>query len=236
VVAGKGGKEMTNPEILLRQVPLFRSLREEDTRRLAAFLQKLTVHKGDVLCRKGEEGDTLFMIVAGKLKIVQKSRNGDEVILAILSGGDFCGEMALLDGLPRSADAVAIEDTTLYVLTRADFLSCVVNNGRAVKAILSTLSKRLRKADDFLADVFFLNVGARLSKKLVELAVNNGYSEETGGAIELRITQKSIAGMIGTTRESVNKELRVLHELGLIDIAEKKITIRNIEGLKQRIK
>ena len=227
---------MTNPEILLRQIPLFRSLREEDTLRLAAFLQKLTVHKGDVLCRKGEEGNTLFMIIAGKLKIVQKSRKGDEVILAVLSAGDFCGEMALLDGLPRSADAVAVEDTILYVLTRADFLSCVVNNGRALKAILSTLSKRLRKADDFLADIFFLNVGARLSKKLVELAVSNGYNEKNGGVTELRTTQKSIAGMIGATRESVNKELRVLREIGLIGIAEKKITILDIEGLKQRIK
>ncbi len=227
---------MTNPEILLRQVPLFRSLREEDTRHLAAFLQKLTVHKGDVLCRKGEEGNTLFMIIAGKLKIVRKSRNGDEVILAVISAGDFCGEMALLDGLPRSADAVAVEDTILYVLTRADFLSCVINNGRAVKAILSTLSKRLRRADDFLADIFFLNVGARLSKKLVELALSNGYNEENGGVTELKTTQKSIAGMIGATRESVNKELRVLRELGLIGIAERKITILDIEGLKQRIK
>lgn len=226
---------MTNPEILLRQVPLFRSLRAEDTGRLAALLRRQTLHKGEVLCRKGEEGNTLYMIIAGKIKVVRQSRNGDEAILAVLSAGDFCGEMALLDGLPRSADAFAVEDTALYVLTRADFFSCVVNNERAVKTILSTLSKRLRNADDFLADIFFLNVSSRLVKKLLELAGNNGLPEEDGGGIRLDITQTTIAGMIGATRESVNKELRVLREQGLIEVAEKKIVIIDVNKLRKKL-
>jgi len=226
---------MTDPEILLRQVPLFRSLRTEDTGRLAALLRRQTLHKGEVLCRKGEEGNTLYMIIAGKIKIVRQSRNGDEAILAVLSAGDFCGEMALLDGLPRSADAFAVEDTSIYVLTRADFFSCVVNNERAVKTILSTLSKRLRNADDFLADIFFLNVSSRLVKKLLELAENNGLPEEDGGDIRLDITQTTIAGMIGATRESVNKELRVLREQGLIEVAEKKIMLIDVNKLRKKL-
>ena len=130
--------------------------------------------------------------------------------------GDFCGEMALLDGLPRSADAVAAEETHLYGLNRKDFIAYVMNNEAAVKAILSALSKRLRKADDFLEDVFFLNVAARLAKKLIELAGSNGFREEDGGPIKLSVTQKDLAGMIGATRESVNKELRSLREKNLI--------------------
>ncbi|MFH1911986.1 MAG: cyclic nucleotide-binding domain-containing protein [Pseudomonadota bacterium] len=113
---------MTHPEILLKQVPLFRSLRVEDSRHIAALLQKQTLRKGDVLFRNGEEGHSLYMIAAGKIKIIRQSRDGDEVILAVLSTGDFCGEMSLLDGLPRSADAIAVEETHLYGLNRLIWL------------------------------------------------------------------------------------------------------------------
>ena len=227
---------MTHPEILLKQVPLFRSLRAEDSQHLAALLQKQTLRKGDSLFRKGEEGHSLYMITAGKIKIVRQSRDGDEMILAVLSTGDFCGEMALLDGLSRSADAVAVEETHLYGLNRKDFLAYVMNNETAVKAILSALSKRLRKADDFLEDIFFLKVAARLAKKLIELAMSNGFQEGENGPIKLSVTQKDLAGMIGATRESVNKELRSLREKNLIGLSGNAILIQDMEGLQKRIR
>jgi CRP-like cAMP-binding protein len=227
---------MTHPEILLKQVPLFRSLRAEDSRHLAALLRLQTLRKGDVLFRKGEEGNSLYMIIAGKIKVVRQSRDGDEMILAVLAAGDFCGEMALLDGLSRSADAVAVEETQLYGLNRKDFLAYVMNNETTVKAILSALSKRLRKADDFLEDVFFLNVASRLAKKLIELAVGNGYQEESNGAIKLSVTQRDLAGMIGATRESVNKELRILREKSLIGLEGNQIMVLDLEKLKKKIK
>jgi CRP-like cAMP-binding protein len=227
---------MTYPEILLKQVPLFRSLRAEDSQHIAALLQKQTLRKGDVLFRNGEEGHSLYMITAGKIKIVRQSRDGDEMILAVLSTGDFCGEMALLDGLPRSADAIAVEETHLYGLNRKDFLSYVMNNETAVRAILSALSKRLRKADDFLEDIFFLNIAARLAKKLIELAGSNGFREGENGPIKLSFTQKDLAGMIGATRESVNKELRSLREKNLIALSGKAILIQDMEGLQKRIR
>ena len=176
------------------------------------------------------------MITAGKIKIVRQSRDGDEVILAVLSAGDFCGEMSLLDGLPRSADAVAVEETHLFGLNRKDFIAYVMNNETAVKAILSALSKRLRKADDFLEDIFFLNVAARLAKKLIELAGSDGVREEDGAPIKLSVTQKDLAGMIGATRESVNKELRILREKNLISLSGNTIVIDDLEALKQRIR
>jgi CRP/FNR family transcriptional regulator, cyclic AMP receptor protein len=227
---------MTHPEILLKQVPLFRSLRAEDSRRIAALLQKQTLRKGDALFREGEEGNCLYMIIAGKIKIVRQSRDGDEMILAMLSAGDFCGEMALLDGMPRSADAVAVEETHLYGLNRKDFLDYVMSNETAVKAILSALTKRLRKADDFLEDIFFLNVAARLAKKLIELAMSNGFREGENGPVKLSLTQKDLASMIGTTRESVNKELRALREKNLIDLSSRTILIRDLDALRARIR
>lgn len=227
---------MTHPEILLKQVPLFRSLRPEDSRHIAALLQKQTLRKGDALFREGEEGNSLYMIIAGKIKIVRQSRDGDEMILAVLKNGDFCGEMALLDGMPRSADAVAVEETHLYGLNRKDFLDYVMRNETMVKAILSALSKRLRKADDFLEDIFFLNVAARLAKKLIEMAASNGFGGGENGPVKLSITQKDLAGMIGATRESVNKELRALREKNLVDLSSKTVLILDMAALRERIR
>jgi CRP/FNR family cyclic AMP-dependent transcriptional regulator len=231
-----GGVKMTHPEILLKQVPLFRSLPLEESQRMAALLRKYHLKKGDVLFRKGDEGTTLYMITSGKIKIVRQSRDGDEVILAVLSAGDFCGEMALLDGLPRSADAVAIDETYLYSLNRKDFLAYVMHNETVVRVILSALSKRLRRADDFLEDIFFLNVSGRLAKKLIDLAQTNGYREGQAEPVNVTVTQRDLSGMIGATRESVNKELRILREKELINISGNTILIRDLEALKQRIR
>lgn len=230
---------MTHPEIFLKQVPLFRSLRSEDIRRLAVHLKKQALKKGDVLFREGDEGTALYMIIAGKLKIVRQSGEGDEMILAVLCQGDLCGEMALLDGLCRSADAVAAEDTQLYGLNRSDFITFVMSNEMAVRSILETLSKRLRRCDDLLEDIFFLNISTRLVKKLVELATANGSNihDVKGQAIpeKIKVTQKDLAGMVGASRESVNKELRVLREKGLIGQSGNMILIPDVEALRRRI-
>ena len=227
---------MTHPEMLLKQVPLFRSLPLEDSRRLAALLRRQVLKKGEVLFRKGDEGTVLYMIISGKIKIVRQSRGGDEAILALLTDGDFCGEMSLLDDLPRSADAVAVEETQLYGLNRKDFLVYVMNNETAVRAILGALSRRLRKADDFLEDIFFLSVPSRMAKKLIELAEAGGHQEGTPGAIRSGITQKDLAGMVGATRESVNKALRALREKGLISFSGSTLVIQDMEALKKRIR
>jgi CRP/FNR family cyclic AMP-dependent transcriptional regulator len=227
---------ITHPEILLKQVPLFRALPPEESQRIAALLNKQSLKKGEILFREGDEGTALYMIISGKLKVIRQSRDGDEVILAVLASGDFCGEMALLDGLPRSADAVAIDETHLYGLNRKDFLAYVMNNETAVRAILAALSRRLRKADDFLEDIFFLNVSSRLAKKLIDLAGINGYKEGQCEPVKLTVTQKDLAAMVGASRESVNKELRTLRERELISLEGNTILIQDIDGLRLRIR
>ena len=160
---------------------------------------------------------------------------GDEVILAIFSRGDFFGEMALLDGMPRSADAVAVSSAELLVLDRSDFLSFLANNRNVIQCILSSLSMRLRKTDDHLEDTCFLQISERLAKRIIELAEVHGEPDGNGILINLDLKQRDLASMVGATRESVNKELRVLREKGLISIVGKKIRIFNLELLKRRI-
>lgn len=222
-------------EEFLVQVPLFHSFQPEDIERLSASIGTQTLIKGDVLFRKGSEGTVLYIIKEGRIKIVLPSKSGDEVILAIFSDKDFFGEMALLDGIPRSADAIALEECELLVLSRSDFLSFLMVNKNAMQSVLASLSMRLRKTDDQLEDTCFLNISARFAKKLIELAEAYSQTDESDPLIDLDLTQSDLASMIGATRESVNKEIRLLREKGLITTTDNKIRICNLERLRRRV-
>ena len=221
-------------EKFLEKVPLFLSLRPEDRKVLAASMRIQAIKKGDVLFRKGSEGNAFYIIKEGGVKIVLPSREGEEVILAIFSRGDFFGEMALLDGMLRSADAVALEPCRFLVLNRADFFSFLKDNESAIQSILYSLSMRLRKTDDLLEDTCFLNISARFAKRLLELAETHGRAEENSTLINLDLKQRDLASMIGASRESVNKELRLLRERGLVSTAGNMIRIYDLDVLRRR--
>ena len=218
----------------LRHVPLFQHLSEDDRIRLAESIKLQRLKKGEILFNKGGAGDALYIIKKGRIKIFLSSHAGDEVLLTIFSEADFFGEMALLDGMPRSADAVAIEPTELLLLNRNDFISFLNHNSNAVQAVLQSLSQRLRRTDDLLEDTCFLQISERFAKKLVELATQHGRREGDMIFIDLSLTQKDMASMVGATRESINKELRTLREKGLVSIQENMICIHNLERLKRR--
>jgi CRP-like cAMP-binding protein len=224
------------PEEFLKGVHLFQSLSNDDRIRLAASLRRRTLKKGEVLFRKGDEGTTLYIVRSGSIRIVLPSSTGDEVSPAILTAQDFFGEMALLDGMPRSADAVAMEPSELYALKREDFMSFLKDNEEAIKAIFSFLSMRLRKTDDLLEDVCFLTISTRLARRLVDIAEHYGQADENSDIIHinLRLTQKDLASMVGVTRESINKEMRILREKELISTKESGIQILDMERLKRR--
>ncbi len=215
---------------------MFQSLSDEDIERLAASLRYRPLKKGETLFRKGDEGNSLYIVRSGSIRIVLPSESGEEVSPAILSEGDFFGEMALLDGMSRSADAVALEASEVFALNRRDFLSFLLNNENAIQSIFSFLSMRLRKTDDLLEDVCFFNISTRLARRLVELAANYGRQKEGEDIIriDLRLTQKDLASMVGVTRESINKEMKVLRERNLISTRENMIQILNLTRLKRR--
>ncbi|MDA8126482.1 MAG: Crp/Fnr family transcriptional regulator, partial [Deltaproteobacteria bacterium] len=147
----------------------------------------------------------------------------------------FFGEMALLDGLPRSADTVAMEDSTLYTLNRNDFLSFLVQNEKSVRAVLASLSLRLRKTDDLLAEMCFLNLSVRLAQKLAELAEEQGPDREAPETYKLRISQQELGNILGVSRESINKELKLLRDKGWVSTSRNHIVIYELASLKKRI-
>jgi len=137
---------------LIKQIPLFNTLDENHIFDLSASIRRFTLKQGQTLFHKGDEGTALYIVKRGTIKIVLPSRIGDEIIVTIFSAGDFFGEMALLDGEPRSADAIAIESSEVLVLKRNDFLLFLQSNINAIESILSLLSKRLRSTDELLEE------------------------------------------------------------------------------------
>lgn len=224
------------PEEILKEIDLFKSIGQDYRKRLSSVLRRRSLKKGEVLFRKGDEGNVFYIVRTGSIKIVLPSKMGDEAVLAVFSAGDFFGEMALLDGMPRSADAVALEASELFALNRGDFITFLGNNEEAMQAILSHLSMRLRKTDDSLENAYFLNISARFAKKLVELSKTYGKQDGDIIKIDLRLSQRDLASMIGATRESVNKELKVLREKGLVSTEKGDLRILDLARLERRAK
>ena len=225
---------MLTPMHVLKKIPLFASLSETDLQNLTNLLRRKQLGRGELLFQQGDEGTALYIIVQGRIKI-SLSRRMDNVTLAILGQGEFLGEMALLDDLPRSADAIALEDSQLYVLNRKDFLSFLSNNGHTVYAILNSLSRRLRKTDDQLAEMCFLNLSARLAKRLVDLAETQEPKTVNPNSYDLNISQQELGNILGVSRESINKELKILRNKGVVSTLRNSIHILDLESLKKRM-
>lgn len=218
----------------LRNIPLFASLSEEDRANLATMLRRKSIEKGVFLFRQGDEGTALYIILQGRIEI-SVSRRMDKVTLAVLGRGEFLGEMALLDGLPRSADALALDDSLVFILNRKDFLSFLANNKNAANAIICSLSMRLRKTDDQLTEMCFLNLSARLAKKLVELVREQVPDGSDPQACILKISQQELGNILGVSRESINKELKILRDKGCVSTSRNSIIIHDLEPLKKRM-
>ena len=221
---------------LIKQIPLFSSLIHEEIEILAALLRRRSIKKGDILFQKGDEGTALYAILRGCIKIIVTTPVGDKITVAILNDGDFFGEMALLDGMTRSADAVALEETQLAVLDRDDFLTFLAQHEHAVRAILRTLSLRLRKTDDLLSEICFLSLSVRLAKRLLELARDESEGGNDVSVLAMRMTQKELSNLLGVSRESVSKELKTLRDKGIVSTARGKIVLLDQERLKKRAK
>ncbi len=159
-------------------------------------------------------------------------RGGADLTLAVLGGGDFFGDLGLLDGGPRSASATSMQETETIVLDRADLAAVLQSRPRSAMAVVA---QRLRKADEMAAGLAFLDVGGRLAKKLLELAATHGVQRPDGVLLDIRLTQEGLANMVGVTRESVNRHLSLFRRLGLIGEEGQRFLILDEEALRRRI-
>src|SRR5579872_5176750 len=155
-----------NETIYLKQVPLFAGLADEDIRELMEVARKRTFRSGEVIFHRDDPGQVLYMIKEGKVKISLISPDGQEISLVVFGKGEYFGDLALLDGLPRSADAIALEKVECYTLQRNDFQKAIMKNPKIAIQVLEVLSKRIRSTDNMVEDLIFLDVYGRVAKKL----------------------------------------------------------------------
>jgi CRP/FNR family transcriptional regulator, cyclic AMP receptor protein len=224
-----------NEAIYLKQVPLFAGLADEDIRGLMALAKRRTFRSGEVIFHREDPGQVLYVIKEGKVKISLISPDGQEISLVVFGKGECFGEFAILDGLPRSADAVALEKVECYTLQRSDFHNAIMKNPKIAIQIIEVLTRRLRSTDQMVEDLIFLDVYGRVAKKLLELADTHGTKVDDGTRIDVRLTQQEIASMVGASRESVNKVMGYFTDKNFISTEKYKITLHRISDLERRI-
>ena len=210
---------------LLRKVPLFDGLKDDDLEAIAKVTITRSYSKDQVIILAEEEGDAMFIIETGQVKVSIVSEDGREVILSLLGEGAVFGELSLLDGKPRSANVVATQDTDLYTVRRSDFLQLLYKVPQIAISLLAELAVRLRKTDRKIEGLALLDVTSRISETLLQLATEQGVETGEGIILESRPTHQQLANMSGTTRETVSRVLKRLENQGYITSEGRSITI-----------
>jgi CRP-like cAMP-binding protein len=231
-----GATARAEPE-LLAQVGLFADLSETELVGLAALMRPRPYAKDEVVFLRGDAGTAFYVIASGRVKITLSSPDGKELILRRLPAGASFGELALLDDEPRSADAVATEQSLLLVLQREAFRQFLADHHEVATKLLGTVSMWLRRNADLIQDATFLDVPARLARVLLDLAGEPGSADlpPAGAVLPDRMKQGELAALVGATRESINKGLGSFERQGLIAYDKGQITLLRPSGLKQRI-
>ena len=211
---------------LLRRVSIFSELSAETLGDLSKRIWQRTAEAGSVIVSHEEPGDALFVIASGKVKVVLYGETGREIILSILRDGDFFGEMSLLDRQPRSANVVAVEESQLLGLDRDAFQTHLTAHPSTALAILAEMSNRLRHADEVIGNLALLDVYARVARAIRDLAQKQGEPVDGGLLIRERPTQQEMAGLIGTSRETVSRALNDFTRRGLLEMNGKQILVR----------
>jgi len=218
-------------DAFIRDVPLLARLSDEDVSLLAARGRVRRYNAGATIFHEGDPGDALYVVADGRVRISRLSGSGSEATLAIVSKGDCFGEFALLDSRPRSATATAQVATRTFVVGREDFRDWVRHRPEASLALLETLSLRLRRTDEAITDLMFLDLPHRLAKGLLGLAASMG-DTPPGRRTRIQVTQGELASMLGVSRESVNKQLNQFSRDGWITISRGAVTLDDAESLR----
>src|SRR4051794_11006476 len=212
---------------LLTRVDLFAELAPEELSEVIKAAERRELRRADVLFVEDDESAELFVVVSGRIAIANKSGDGRESMVALMEGGDVFGEMALFDGLGRSAEARALEPSVVVAIPYESVQNVYEKRPTLLWGVVALLAGRLRAMDAALADSVFLDVTGRTAKRLLEIA---GEANE----FTLPVTQEELAGMVGASRERVNKAIAAFVRLGWIEQSDRRYRITNRSQLELR--
>jgi len=208
---------------------LFGKLSPRHIDRLASCIVGKLVPRGTTICAKGDPGSSLFAVCRGAVKITTSSVDGHDAMLNLIGKGEIVGEIALLDGGPRSADAVAITDCELFVIERRDFLPLLREEPEIALRLIEILCAKLRRTTEQAENLMFLHLPARLAKALLRLS--DGHAD--AGERTVAVTQKDLGNMIGMSRESTNRQLRLWEQRKWVRLGRGGIVILSVKELEK---
>jgi len=219
---------------VVRQAPLFAALDDEAAGALMQSMTSSHLERGDILFHEGDQGDRLYVIREGKIKLGRSSNDGRENLLAILGPGEMFGELSLFDPGPRTATATAVAETQLIGLGHDNMQTFLANRPEVASTLLAALARRLRRTNETLADLVFTDVPGRVAKALLDLSTRFGRPAEDGILVPHDLTQEELAQLVGASRETVNKALADFATRGWIKLEARAVVLLDVERLKRR--
>jgi CRP/FNR family cyclic AMP-dependent transcriptional regulator len=218
---------------ILRRTDLFRGLDDEALAEVGLACRRRTYRRGQYIWYQGDPGDTLLVVCAGRVKVVFGSEDGEEAVLVSLGECEVLGEIALLDGVGRSASVVAVEPTTALLLTRATVLEVMGRYPVVLDAMLRSLGGLIRRLTEQAGDLVFLDLGGRVAKLLLRLAGERGEAADDV-VLDTGLSQSDLAAMVGASRPAVNRVLHLFAARELISVDGQVIVLHDIAGLRRR--
>ena len=218
----------------VRSAPLFAALDDEAAAALRASMTEVALSRGQVLFSEGEQGDRVYVVLDGKIKLGRTSSDGRENLLAVLGRGEMFGELSLFDPGPRTATATAVTEARLIGLGHADLQPWLTGRPEVASQLLRALGQRLRRTNDALADLIFTDVPGRVAKALLGLSERFGTQEPEGTRVRHDLTQEELAQLVGASRETVNKALADFDSRGWVRLEPRSVVIMDLDRLSRR--
>jgi CRP-like cAMP-binding protein len=218
---------------LLANVPLFQGLEPAELDALIPVARTVSLAKREQLFHKGDAGTQVYVVIRGKLKALTTSDGGDDVVFSILGEGEVLGEIALLGGTPRTATVTAIDASELLIIDRRDFITFLRSHPEVGIKLLEVLAQRMKRVSELVEDTLFLNLPLRLAKKLLFLSKVYGQPHDQGLRLDLQLSQEEWGDLVGTTRESINKQFRTWTDAGVISVDQGYLVIQDRRQLER---
>ena len=219
---------------IVRSAPLFAALDEESAASLRRSMVEVHLGRSEVLFTEGDQGDRLYVIVEGKIKLGRTSSDGRENLLAILGPGEMFGELSLFDPGPRTATATSVGDSRLIGLGHDALQPWLIEHPEVSLTLLNALARRLRRTNETLADLVFSDVPGRVAKALLDLSTRFGRATDDGILVAHDLTQEELAQLVGASRETVNKALADFATRGWLRLEARAVVLMDVERLRRR--
>jgi CRP/FNR family transcriptional regulator, cyclic AMP receptor protein len=219
---------------VLSRAPLFEGLDEDGARALRSRMSDVKLERGERLFAEGDNGDRLYVVLEGKLKLTKAAPDGRENLLSVIGPGEMFGELSLFDPRPRTSSASAVTEARLAALAHDKLLVWLADRPEVALHMLRALAQRLRRANDVMADLVFTDVPGRVAKQLLDLAARFGQDQPDGLHVNHDLTQEELAQLVGASRETVNKALADFVARGWIQLSARSVVLLDQERLRKR--